>query len=117
MSDFTDTPDSFRVAKTILHQGSLMPLATIVQPILWPYGDCLHLYPHPDFIVIADECDDYYYKVPVNGHKSTFHDVTQLGNEDNFKEADEVDTVNVINPGNFGSDRSFCIIYPLRNEV
>lgn len=81
--DVVNVPDSFKLAKTVLHQGSLMPLSPIVQPVLWPYGDCLHLYPHPDYLVLADECDDYYYTIPVNGHKTTHHDVTKLGNEDN----------------------------------
>ena len=109
----TTAPDSFKVAKTILHQGSLMPLAPIVQPVLWPYGDTLHVYPHPDFLVLADECDDYHYTIPVNGHKTTFHDTTTLGNEDDS----ELKTVTVVNPGNFGADTSFVVIYPLKNEV
>lgn len=76
-------PDSFKVVKTILHQGSLMPLAPIIQPIMWSYGDALHLYPHPDILVLADECEEYHYHVPVNGHKTTFHDAqVKLGNED-----------------------------------
>lgn len=81
---------------------------------MWPYGDCLHLYPHPDYLILADECDDFFYQIPVNGHKSTYHDVSKLGNEDANK---DMKTVTVINPGNFGSDRSFCVIYPLKNEV
>ena len=109
-----DIPDTFRIAKTILHQGSLMPLAPIVQPIMWAYGDALHLYPHPDFLVLADECEDYHYHIPVNGHKTSYHDVSKLGNEDMN---DELKTVTVINPGNFGLDRSFTVVYPLRNEV
>ena len=76
----------------------------------------MHLYPHPDFLIIADECDDYHYQVPVNGHKSTFHDRVQLGNEDQYKDG-QIETVTLINPGNFGSDKSFCVIYPLKNEV
>ena len=71
------------MAKTILHQGSLLPLATIFQPIMWSYGDALHLYPHPDFLVLSDECEEYHYHIPVNGHKTTFHDAEQkIGNED-----------------------------------
>lgn len=107
-------PDSFKVAKTVLHQGSLLPLSPIVQPVLWPYGDCLHLYPHPDFLILADECDDYFYQIPVNGHKTTHHDVTKLGNEENHG---KLKTVTVVNPGNFGYDTSFCVITPEKNEV
>ena len=89
------------MAKTILHQGSLLPLATIVQPILWSYGDALHLYPHPDFLVLSDECEEYHYHIPVNGHKTTFHDADQkMGNEDQAA----LKTVTVVNPGKFSAN-------------
>ena len=26
----------------------------------------MHLHPHPDFLILADECSEYYYEVPVN---------------------------------------------------
>ena len=81
---------------------------------MYSYGDCLHLYPHPDFLILADECDDYNYTIPVNGHKTTFHDTSKLGNEDANS---TLKTVTVINPGNFGVDRSFVVVYPLTNEV
>ena len=90
-----------------------MPLAPIIQPIMWSYGDALHLTPHPDFLVLADECDDYTYTIPVNGHKTTYHDVSKLGNED----AQKVKTVTILNPGNFSKDGSFSVVYPLTNEV
>ena len=106
-------PDTFKVAKTVLHQGSLMPLSNIVQPVMWSFADCLHLYPHPDMIVLADECvEDYHYKVPVNGHKSTFHDISFIGNEDNS----DMKTVTILNPGNFGYDKSFTVLYPLNED-
>ena len=80
---------------------------------MWTYGDTLHLHPHPDYLVLADECEDYSYPVPVNGHKTSFHDISQLGNEDQMG----LKTVTVVNPGNFSTDRSFSVIYPLKNEV
>jgi hypothetical protein len=50
---------------------------------MWSYGDALHMYPHPDFLVLADECEEYHYHIPVNGHKTTFHDAEKkIGNED-----------------------------------
>ena len=80
---------------------------------MWSYGDALHLYPHPDFLVLADECEDYYYQIPVNGHKTTFHDAGQkMGNEDGM----EMKCVTVVNPGSFSSDRSFTVIYPTKGE-
>lgn len=63
---------------------------------------------------MADECEDFFYQIPVNGHKTTYHDVAKMGNED---QQDNVKTVTVINPGNFGTDTSFSVIYPDRNEV
>ena len=27
--------------------------------------DCLNLTPEPDFLVLADECQDYYYQMPL----------------------------------------------------
>ena len=51
----------------------------------------------------------------MNGHKSTFHDSEKkLGNEDANK---DMETVTIINPGNFSNDRSFVVIYPTRNQV
>lgn len=80
---------------------------------MYAYGDCLHLYPHPDFLVLADECDDYFYTIPVDGHNTTVRtDGSLLGNEDLTTKF-----VTIINPGNFGADRSFVVVYPLKNEV
>ena len=91
-----------------------MPLASIVQPIMWSYGDCLHCYPHPDILVLADECEDYSYNVPVNGHKTTFEQTqSNLGTD----KSSDIPTVTVVNPGNFSNDRSFMIIYPEDGEV
>ena len=51
----------------------------------------------------------------MNGHKTTFRDSEKkLGNEDMNK---EIETVTIINPGNFSNDRSFVVIYPTRNQV
>ena len=58
--------DNYRVAKTILRQSYLLPLPQIVQPTMWSYAmDCLNLTPEPDYLVLADECADYYYRVPL----------------------------------------------------
>ena len=58
----TITDDTYRVARTVLHQSFLMPLPQIVQPVTWAYAmDTLALTPHPDFLVLADECSDYHY--------------------------------------------------------
>lgn len=96
------TDDTFRVAKTIVHQGTLIPLPSIIQPIMWSYAkDCLNLVPHPDFLILADDCADYHHKIPV---ESSFEDEPQK-------------CVHVINPGNFALERSFVVIYPATEDV
>ena len=76
--------------------------------MLWSYADSLHLHPHPDFLVLADEGKDYHYEVPVNGHQTSYQADQKLGNEDDHN----IKTIHVVNPGNFGSDKSFVVIYP-----
>ena len=80
-----------------------MPVAPIIQPILWSYGDALHLHPHPDFLILADECNEYSYEVPVNDSDSK------------PENANDLKTIHVLNPGNFCIDRTFVVIYPLKN--
>jgi hypothetical protein len=36
--EITKVEDSYRLAKTILRQGSLLPLPQIVQPVMWAYA-------------------------------------------------------------------------------
>ena len=62
--DFEEKSDAYKVAKTVLRQGFLMPLPTIVQPVLWSYGvDTLNLSPEPDFLILADDSEDSYTRV------------------------------------------------------
>jgi len=49
--------------------------------------DTLNLVPEPDFVVLADDCPDYYHKIPV---------ALEEGEDDKF--------VHVINPGSFAQD-------------
>jgi len=56
--------DTYKVAKTILRQGFLCPLPQIVQPVMWAWAlDSLSITPEPDFLVLADECHDWYHQV------------------------------------------------------
>jgi hypothetical protein len=64
--------------------------------------DTLNLTPEPDFLVLADECKDYYYPVPL----------TEM-NPDEEKQK----VCHVLNPGNFSSDFSFTIVFPLSETV
>ena len=57
-----EVPETLKIARTILHQGCLVPLPQIVQPVLWAFAkDVLNLVPHPDFLVLADDCSDYHH--------------------------------------------------------
>jgi len=78
----------------------LIPLPHIVQPLMWSFAkDCLNLVPHPDYLILADDCTDYYHKIPV----------------DCFKD-EQQKHVNVINPGNFAQEKSFVVLYPKKDE-
>ena len=62
--------------------------------------DALNLVPHPDYLILADDCAEYHHEIQVNGH------------------SDEDQTiVHVINPGNFSLEKSFVVIYPTTNDV
>jgi hypothetical protein len=34
---------------------------------MWSFAkDCMDLVPHPDYLILADDCADYHHKIPVN---------------------------------------------------
>lgn len=34
---------------------------------MWSFAkDCLNLVPHPDYLILADDCADYYHKIPID---------------------------------------------------
>ena len=71
---------------------------------MWTYAqDCLNLTPEPDYLILADECNDYYYNIPLV-------EVTP-------DEKSQQKTCHVLNPGNFSYDRSFVVIYPYNDTV
>lgn len=41
-----------QLVATITHQSHLCPLPLSVQPIIWNYDHCLHLYPTPHTVLI-----------------------------------------------------------------
>jgi len=59
------------------------------------------LTPEPDYLILADECNDYYYSIPLY--------------EISPDEQTQQKTCHVLNPGNFSSDRSFVVVYPYNN--
>lgn len=76
---------------------------------MWSHSDSLVLYPEPDFLILADDCEEYCYKMPL--------DVALKNETEDKKDKEEARTVTVLNPGVFGQDLSFAVVYPERNEV
>ena len=108
--------DSYRIAKTIMHQGFLIPLPQIVQPVMWAYAmDTLSILPQPDFLILADECADYHHSFDLSDEFSNLgaearNDVEMAGDGRTKK------TCEVVNPGNFSHDLSFLALYPNNKE-
>ncbi len=67
-----------------------------MQPIIWSYNDSLSLTPHPDYLIIADECEDFSYR---------------------FHVEEGTDPVQVLNPGNFSKDKSFVLLFPTDDNI
>ncbi|TKY44872.1 DNA polymerase epsilon subunit 2 [Spatholobus suberectus] len=58
-----ETDDHFQhLVATITHQSHLCPLPLTVQPIIWNYDHCLHLYPTPHTIVLGDRSQQKAFK-------------------------------------------------------
>ena len=45
----------FKFAKTIISQGTLIPMSLNVCPVYWNYSHGLDIYPLPDLIVTGDQ--------------------------------------------------------------
>eukprot|EP00353_Schmidingerella_taraikaensis_P010783 CAMPEP_0185569274 /NCGR_PEP_ID=MMETSP0434-20130131/1946_1 /TAXON_ID=626734 ORGANISM="Favella taraikaensis, Strain Fe Narragansett Bay" /NCGR_SAMPLE_ID=MMETSP0434 /ASSEMBLY_ACC=CAM_ASM_000379 /LENGTH=97 /DNA_ID=CAMNT_0028184011 /DNA_START=1897 /DNA_END=2190 /DNA_ORIENTATION=+ len=75
------------------------------------------LVPHPDFLILADECSDYHYSFDLADEFST-GSKNQTGpaatRDDVEMHADGATprTCQVVNPGNFSHDLSFLVLYP-----
>lgn len=108
-------PASYKVAKTILHQGFLTPLPQIVQPVAWAYAmDTLSIMPQPDFLILADECVDYHHSFDLNDAFSTTNRDEAGADAEMAEDDDEVERkrCEIVNPGNFSHDLSFLALYP-----
>ena len=102
-SGWSPVDDCYKVAKTILRQSYLLPLPQMVQPVVWSHAmDTLNLTPEPDFLILADECKDYYYPIPL----------TEESVDDQKQKV-----CHVMNPGNFSFDQSFAIVFPHTETV
>ncbi|KAI4326321.1 hypothetical protein MLD38_031647 [Melastoma candidum] len=86
-----ETGDPFEhLVATMMHQSHLCPLPLIVQPIIWNYDHCLHLYPTPHTVVLGD--------------KSEQKAFTYAG-------------ITCFNPGPFSIDGTFVAYRPCTREV
>ncbi|KAA3490160.1 DNA polymerase epsilon subunit 2-like [Gossypium australe] len=85
----TDDPFEHLVA-TITHQSHLCPLPLFVQPIIWNYDHCLHLYPTPHTIVLGDRSEQKAFKYT---------------------------GITCFNPGSFSDDSTFVAYRPCTQEV
>ncbi|KVI07844.1 DNA polymerase alpha/epsilon, subunit B [Cynara cardunculus var. scolymus] len=86
-----ETSDPFEhLVATITHQSHLCPLPLSVQPIIWNYDHCLHLYPTPHTIVLGDNSEQKAFK---------YTDIT------------------CFNPGSFSNDSTFVVYRPCNREV
>ncbi|XP_071700833.1 DNA polymerase epsilon subunit B [Rutidosis leptorrhynchoides] len=86
-----ETKEPFEhLVATIIHQSHLCPLPLSVQPIIWNYDHCLHLYPTPHTIVLADRSN-----MNVFNYSGT----------------------TCLNPGSFSLDTQFAVFRPLTRIV
>ncbi|KAM7250097.1 hypothetical protein ACFE04_021980 [Oxalis oulophora] len=86
-----ETQDPFEhLVATITHQSHLCPLPLIVQPIIWNYDHCLHLYPTPHAIVLGDKSEQRAFKYT---------------------------GITCFNPGSFANDSTFVAYRPCTQEV
>ncbi|GMI81096.1 CYCLOPS 2, DNA polymerase epsilon subunit B2 [Hibiscus trionum] len=88
-TDETDDPFEHLVA-TITHQSHLCPLPLFVQPIIWNYDHCLHLYPTPHTVVLGDRSEQKAFKYT---------------------------GITCFNPGSFSDDSTFVAYRPCSQEV
>ena len=69
----------------------------------------MNLVPHPDYLVLADDCQEYHhtFKVDTFNVSNSFQQISE----------EEQKEVHVINPGNFGAERKFVVLYPVTGDV
>ncbi|XP_022137711.1 DNA polymerase epsilon subunit B isoform X2 [Momordica charantia] len=86
-----ETSDPFEhLIATITHQSHLCPLPLVIQPIIWNYDHCLHLYPTPHVIVLGDRSKQQAFKYT---------------------------GITCFNPGSFSNDGTFVAYRPCNQEV
>ncbi|KAK9071821.1 hypothetical protein SSX86_008250 [Deinandra increscens subsp. villosa] len=86
-----ETSDPFEhLVATITHQSHLCPLPLTVQPIMWNFDHCLHLYPTPHTIVLGDRSEQKAFKYT---------------------------GTTCFNPGSFSNDYTFVVYRPCNQEV
>ncbi|KAK4428163.1 DNA polymerase epsilon subunit B [Sesamum alatum] len=86
-----ETSDPFEhLVATITHQSHLCPLPLSIQPIIWNFDHCLHIYPTPHTIVLGDRSE---------------------------QKAFQYTGTTCFNPGSFSNDFTFVAYRPCSQEV
>jgi hypothetical protein len=73
--------------------------------------------PTPDYLVLADECKDFYYEIENEMEMKRAQTDVEMAMEGENNQAVKKETVKVVNPGNFSQDYSFSVIYPFIDMV
>ena len=79
---------------------------------MWAFAmDTLALVPHPDYLILADECSDYHYNFDLSDEFSRNRGRAP-GEDVDMDGSATPRSCNVVNPGNFSHDLSFLVLYP-----
>ena len=91
------------MSETILRQGHLCPVPLNAQPIFWELDYTLRLSPLPDFIVIAEDEEQFSYPF--------------FSSESDDKNDDPALATVIFNPGSFGTQLDFSLLCPAKLET
>jgi hypothetical protein len=91
------------MSQTILRQGHLCPVPLNAQPIFWELDYTLRLSPLPEFIVIAEDEEQFSYPF--------------FSSESDDKNDNPALATVILNPGSFGTQRDFSLLCPAKLET
>jgi hypothetical protein len=91
------------MSETILRQGHLCPVPLNAQPIFWELDYTLRLSPLPEFIVIAEDEEQFSYPF--------------FSSESDDKNDDPALATVILNPGSFGTQLDFSLLCPAKLET
>lgn len=86
----SDLPPHAQLVQTVLDQAHLCPVPPTLQPVYWDYDHAMRLYPLPDVLILADDCDEYHW---------TYEGCA------------------VFNPGSFPRETGFSVYHPATQDT